>query len=233
MNRHRMLLLCLTVSVLATTSAFAEPPDSGAWPMRWQVNANGVEGVLEFSIRDDGSLTGHLLGADVAGYVAGRHLFVRRTDGDRAEFWEGWLGEGTKLIVAGTISVDQAGQTLTYPWFGIPEEASASTSQTPSTSASPPAAVVPPPAPVPPPATPPPSDDPLSGAWATADGERIEILQTGNALSVTRSDGSSHSGRMTGSSTFVVGLGKGCCSGKLDGPNVIEWSDGVRWRRTN
>ena len=103
MNRHRMLLLCLTVSILAAPPAFADPPDSGEWPTRWQVNANGVEGVLEFSIRYDGSLSGRLLEENVEGYVAGRHLFVRRTDADRAEVWEGWLGQGAKLIVAGTI----------------------------------------------------------------------------------------------------------------------------------
>lgn len=230
MNRHRTLLLCLTVSILATLPAFADPPDSGVWPTRWQVNANGVEGVMEFSIRDDGSLTGSLLDENVEGYVAGRHLFVLRTDADRAEVWEGWLGQGTKLIVAGTISVNQAGQTLIYPWFATPDEA---TVPSPPASPTPPPAVVPPPAATPSPVAPPPSDGSLSGAWATANGERIEIVQTGNVLSVTRSDGSSHSGRMTGSDAFVVGLGKGCCSGKLDGPNVIEWSDGARWRRTN
>ena len=236
MNRRRTMLLCLAVSILATYPGFADAAGPADWPTRWQVNADGVEGILEFSIRDDGSLIGRLLDAEFEGYVAGRHLFLHRTGAERVEVWEGWVGQGDKPIVAGTISVETAGETVISPWFGMPAEASSPSPTSPVVPppvAEPPSAAAPTPAAVPPPVPPPPSDGSLSGTWATAGGERIEIVQTGNVLSVTRSDGSSHSGRITGSSTFVVGLGKGCCSGTLDGPNVIEWSDGARWRRTN
>jgi len=52
-------------------------------------------------------------------------------------------------------------------------------------------------------------------------------------LTIVLADGSSHPGRMTGGSSLVVGLRQGCCNGKLEGPDLIVWSDGARWRRTN
>jgi hypothetical protein len=244
MNRRPKLALGLSVSMLATVLAFTDAAASNAWPRRWQVNGNGITGVLEFEFREDGSLIGRLLDEYVEGYVSGRRLVIRRSTDDREEVWEGWLGEprlgaaragnsGSNLIVAGTISVDEAGQTRVYPWFGTPEGASSAPASSPSPASSPASSS----SPTPRPAAealatmPPPADGPLSGTWTSVTGERLEIAQDGNRLTVTRSDGSSHSGRMTGSSTLVVGLRTGCCNGELDGPNAIVWSDGVRWHR--
>ena len=64
-------------------------------------------------------------------------------------------------------------------------------------------------------------------------GERMEIGQDGNRLTVITADGSLHSGRVTGESSLVVGLRKGCCNGKLESPDVIVWNDGARWQRTD
>jgi hypothetical protein len=232
MDRRRVLFLCLSFSVLAAQLVVVAAP-TGEWPTRWQVNANGVSGVLELSFREDGSLIGRLLDEYVEGYVAGRHLFIRRTADDRTEVWEGWLGSSPDLIVAGTISVDEAGETTVYPWFGTPEGAAELSSSDPLPSPVPPPAVASPapsaPAPVPSSS----SDGALSGNWVTSGGERVQVVQTGNRLTVTLADGSSHDGRMTGSSTLVVGLGHGCCNGTLDDPNSITWSDGARWRRAN
>jgi hypothetical protein len=239
MNRRPLLALGLSLSILAATPAVTATPAPGEWPTRWQVNGNGATGVLELSIRGDGSLIGRLLDEPIEGYVSGRHLFIRRTVGERAEIWEGWLGKprsddppaGSNLIVAGTISVDEAGRTLVYPWFGTPEPPAArvSVAETPPASS--------PPAPIAVPDTAsmasPPSGGPLSGTWTSVGGEQFEIVQDGKRLTVTRSDGSLHAGRMTGASSFVVGLRKGCCNGEFDGPDVIVWNDGVRWRRAD
>ena len=32
---------------------------------------------------------------------------------------------------------------------------------------------------------------------------------------------------------LIVGLRKGCCNGTLESPDVIVWSDGARWERTD
>jgi hypothetical protein len=129
MKRQRFSVVALSVTLFAASVAPASAASSVEWPTRWQVNANGVTGVLEFTIEEDGSLIGRLLDGYVEGYVSGRHLFVRRTSTDRAEVWEGWLGKPrpgeamleSSLILAGTISVDEAGKTVVYPWFGRPE----------------------------------------------------------------------------------------------------------------
>jgi hypothetical protein len=210
----------------------AEPRE---WPTRWNVNGNGATGHLEFSIRDDGSLEGRLLGQSIEGYVSGRHLFMRRVIDDRTEVWEGWLGrpgprrspdgEASSNLIAGTISVDEAGRTLVYPWFATPDSGSPTSSPAESP-------IIVAPAPTAAAGSEKPDGGPLSGFWSAAEG-RVEIIQDGNRLTVILPDAAERSGRMTGVDTLVVGLRKGCCNGNLDGPDVIIWSDGARWRRTD
>jgi len=72
----------------------------------------------------------------------------------------------------------------------------------------------------------------LSGIWITSDG-RSEIFQQGRRLSIVLPDGTRHAGRFTGPDVVVVGLRKGCCKGDLQGPNMIQWSDGAVWQRAD
>jgi hypothetical protein len=186
---------------------------------------------LEFDVDAKGALTGQLLGEPVEGFISGRRIVIRRSADGQAELWEGWLARPSEAdrIVAGTISVTNAGQTQVYPWFGtIGTAVSAPSSIAPSMPVAPVAAA------------PPPDSDPrqssgggVSGAWSADGDDRVEIDLQGNQLTVTLADGSAASGRMTGPSSFVVGLGKGCCSGTLETPDVIVWSDGARWRRAD
>jgi hypothetical protein len=240
MNRRSMMVFGLSVALLVPPPAFAGNAPSGDWPTRWQVNGNGETGVLEFSIGENGALSGRLLNRPVAGYVSGRHLILRRSFDERTEVWDGWLGQpreaadiedaaSSQTIVAGTISVSEAGQTQVYPWFGTSQSLSSG-----SASSSPAAAVlaVTPPAAFDSPAAGTPDAGPLSGFWSGTEG-RFEVVQDGNRLTVILPDESSRSGRMTGTDSLVVGLRKGCCNGKLDGPDVIVWSDGARWQRSD
>jgi len=250
MDRQSLLVLGISLSLLAATAAPVVAADSGAWPTRWTVNGNGVIGALEITIGDDGSLSGRLLDQEIEGYISGRHLLVRRTLEDRVEVWDGWLGQppsggtgeetaGSNLILAGTITVDAADGTKVYPWFGRPDAAAAATSATPA-SVAPDAAAAPVPAPTPaaaptPSPAPPPAEraaGPLTGFWSSLQGS-IEIVQDGNQLTAILPDGSSRSGRMTGDDTLVVGLRKGCCNGHLEESDVIVWSDGSRWKRSD
>ena len=190
-----------------------------AWPTRWQVNGNGESGAMDLTVDDSGVATGLLFGESIDGFVNGRHLVIRRDAGGRVELWEGWLSSedsGENQFLAGSISITENGETRVYPWYGTL------------------AAIDPP---VPPPvveetaATG--AGGPLSGIWQTLTGERIEIGQDGKRLTVTTSDGASHSGRVTGEASLVVGLRKGCCNGTLESPDVIVLSDGARWERTD
>jgi hypothetical protein len=224
--------LCSLVLGLGVVVAVTAADD---WPTRWKVNGNGETGTLELTIDDEGVVTGQLFGQPVEGWVSGRHLVMRRDAGGGTEMWEGWLsgdGTGSAPIVAGTISVSKNGGSQVYPWFGTLESTAAA-----------PVVVAPAEAPssAPPVAESPegstavtePAGGPLAGTWVSLTGERIVIEQDGQRLTVTMPDGSSHSGRVTGDASLVVGLRKGCCNGKLDSPDIIIWSDGVRWDRTD
>jgi hypothetical protein len=226
MKRRLILALGLLPSILVVLCGTVRVSASDEWPTRWQVNGNGEKGTLEFTVDDGGALVGRLLDEHVEGFVSGRHLVIRRSADGRVELWEGWLaGEtaGANLIVAGSISVNEDGETSVYPWFGTPGASEGP--ETPITvpaSASAPSATS---AKV--------AGAPLSGTWVTLTGQRMEIGQDGNQLTVISPDGSSHSGRVTGESSLVVGLRKGCCNGTLESPDVIVWSDGSRWQRAD
>jgi len=225
--------LCSIVVVFSATAVDSAAVD---WPTRWQVNGNGESGALEITVEGSGDVTGRLFDEPVEALVSGRHLVIHRDTGGRTEIWEGWLSVekiGSQRIVAGTISVDEDGETRVYPWYGTPAVTdppapppvvAAPASPGPSTSPAPekPAETVPTAA-----------GGPLSGTWLTMMGERMEIGQDGKRLTVKAPDGSSHSGRVTGAASLVVGLRQGCCNGTLESPDVIVWSDGARWERTD
>lgn len=240
-HRPRLTLgsLFLMSTILAAASGASETVE---WPTRWMVNGNGVTGILEFTVDREGRLAGSLLDAPVEGFVSGRHLLIRRSANGRLEVWEGWLAapraeeqpatsDGSDRFVAGTYTIAGSGLTTVHPWYGRPETNEAA-ADSPATA---PPSVVHAPSPVedvsPAPSTA--STGPLSGAWTSITGERAEIVQEGKSLTVVLADGSSHSGRMTSESGLVVGLRQGCCNGKLEGPNVIVWSDGARWQRAD
>jgi hypothetical protein len=177
-----------------------------------------------------------MLDVSVEGFVTGRRLVIRRQAGGRSEVWEGWLSQekaGEARILAGSISIDDGGQTRIYPWFGTLESVETDAPSTATRDGSDPvpsetgATVLVPESTD----TAADSGGPLSGVWISSTGERVTVGQDGNRLTVVSSDGASHSGRMTGAASLVVGLRKGCCSGTLESPDVIQWSDGARWER--
>lgn len=208
------------------------------WPAVWRVNGNGETGSLELSLRHGGTLEGRLLNDPVKGFVVGRRLLLRRETKGGLEVWEGWLSEPRPggepgWILAGTFSVTAGGETRVYPWYatpateGPPDAGSAApapgidetaTSAGTTTESALEAAA-------------PRGDGGLSGTWTSLTGDRFVVRQDGQDLTVILADGSSRAGRMTGSSTLVVGLRQGCCNGKLEGANTIVWSDGARWLR--
>jgi hypothetical protein len=209
--------LCSIVVVVGVTFSVSAAEE---WPTHWQVSGNGETGALQLTIDDSGGVTGQLFEVPVDGFISGRHLVIRRDAGQRTEVWEGWLsGAGTRSspIVAGTISFDENGVSQVYPWYGTLEVTEAVV--TPESADPAPTATAP--------------LGPLSGTWVSLTGERMEIGQDDKRLTVTMPDGSSHSGRVTGDSSLVVGLRKGCCSGNLESPDIIVWSDGTRWERTD
>jgi hypothetical protein len=58
------------------------------------------------------------------------------------------------------------------------------------------------------------------------------IQQEGRRLDLVDSLGTPRSGRMTGPTTFVIGLRTACCRGELAGFDLIKWEDGTFWKRT-
>lgn len=238
MNRRRILMTGFLCSIVVSIAAITLESAAIDWPPRWQVIGNGESGVLDITVEDSGVVTARLFEESVEVLVSGRHLVIHRDTGRRTEIWEGWLSvekAGSQRIVAGTISVDEDGQTRIFPWYGTPVV---------TDSPSPPPVVAAPASPEPTTltaqeqpaeaeATATVTGGPLSGTWVTMLGERMEIGQDGKKLTVKTPDGSSHSGRMTGAASLVVGLRKGCCSGTLESLDVIAWSDGARWERTD
>lgn len=234
--------LCSIAVALGVLGAVSAADD---WPTRWDVNGNGETGTLEFTVDDEGLVTGRLFGESIEGFANGRQIVIRRDAGDRTELWEGWLSSvapDSSRIVAGSISAQEDGATRVYPWFGTQVATAESEALAPADPpASPPPVAVPAPTDAPAPsATEKPSESaatpaggPLAGIWTSLTGERMEIGQDGNRLTVITADGSSHSGRVTGESSLVIGLRKGCCNGRLESPDVIVWSDGARWQRTD
>jgi hypothetical protein len=234
MKRRRILMPVIVCSIVLLISASAGASAAADWPTRWQVNGNGESGALELAVEDSGVLTGRLFEEPVEVLVSGRHLVIHRDTGGRTEIWDGWLSAektGSQRIVAGTISVAEGGETRVYPWYGTP--AVTDPPALPPVVAAPASPGPPtPPAPETPAETVATSDGgPLSGTWQTPTGERMEIGQDGKQLTVKTPDGVSHSGRVTGAASLVVGLRKGCCNGTLEIPDVIVWSDGARWER--
>jgi hypothetical protein len=218
-------VVLVSLAVLSGTLTASAGADLEGWPHVWDVNGNGESGKLELSLHDDGTLRGRLLDERAEGFLAGRHLLLRRFTKGGVEVWEGWLAGGTWLL-AGTFSISRGGATHVYPWYATAENAGPT--HAPSPSPEPDGAATRPADPVPPA---PAGAGRLAGTWTSLTGERFEIRHDGQELTVTLADGTSRAGRMTGSSTLVVGLREGCCNGKLEDTDTIVWSDGARWLR--
>lgn len=241
-----MRVLAIAVGLLAAGvgSAAAE-----TWPGTWTVVAEGRELRLELAVDDAGRASGSLGGSPVEGFAVGSRLVMTCTAGGRVEVWSGLRGAGPEGVpfLAGT--VDRDGELI--PWYGVPENRSPPADAAPPTvlarelQPTPvPAAPTPAPARVPPPtaAPSPPAevDRPeelatvggltLEGRWSTPTGE-VAIRQDGRRLEVVGAAGGVKSGRMTGETTFVVGMRIGCCRGELTGPGMIRWEDGTVWLR--
>lgn len=107
---------------LFCTPVLASPPEDLDLPKRWQVQADGWSGTLELRVEPSGGVSGTLQDQTVSGFLAGRHLVLRRTMGDRDEVWEGWLSEDSRssqLFVAGSVTVGDGGPV--HPWYAVPE----------------------------------------------------------------------------------------------------------------
>jgi len=72
----------------------------------------------------------------------------------------------------------------------------------------------------------------FAGNWQGPDG-LYRIEQEGSRITVYRPNGESVGGRQIDIESLMVGLRVGCCRGELSATGVIEWQDGIVWRRAN
>jgi hypothetical protein len=213
-------------------------------PARWQVRTDGWSGTLELTVEPSGRAVGTLQDQAVTGFLAGRRLVLHRTVGDRTEVWDGWLPEdsvSSGFFLAGSVTVGDRSGGRVHPWFAVPEAGGLAAASPAAPAARTPGAAAPadsPPArasgggvPAAPTATAGSGWD-LSGTWVCSEGQ-AQIIQQGRGLEVILPGGSQHSGRFTAMDTVVVGLRRGCCKGKIQGPHLIQWSDGAIWQRAN
>jgi len=219
------------------------------WPAAWTVVADGQELRLELTVDAAGKVTGTLGPEPVEGFLAGDRLVVTRRAADGMEVWSGLRGAGPdgSAFLAGT--VDRDGELR--PWYGVPDHGTASVDPASRSVVAPPEPPVPAePSPAPvrsplptaapsPPAAEGRSEKPptvgdltLDGPWSTPTGT-VTIRQDGRRLEVIDAAGGVSGGRMTGETTFVVGLRVGCCRGELTGPGMIRWEDGTVWLRAD
>jgi len=219
------------------------------WPAAWTVVTDGQELRLELTVDGAGKVTGTLGQESVEGFLAGDRLVVTRPAADGMEIWSGLRGAGPDgaAFLAGT--VDRDGELR--PWYGVPDHGTASVdpaSRTVVMQTEPPVPAEVSPAPVrtplpiaapSPPAAEERSEKPstggdltLDGPWSTPTGTAT-IRQDGRRLEVVDAAGGVTDGRMTGETTFVVGLRVGCCRGELTGPGMIRWEDGTVWLRVD
>jgi len=113
---------CWLSLILLCSSTLVSPLEADVLPTRWQVQADGWSGTLELSVEPSGAISGTLQDQTVTGFLAGRRLVLRRTIGDRAEVWEGWLAEDPEvsmLFIAGSVTIGDDGSL--HPWYAVPE----------------------------------------------------------------------------------------------------------------
>ena len=109
-------LLIPVILATATLGTAIEPA------YRWQVDANGAEGLLELSPGPGGQISGALLGVPVEGWLVGRRLVLSREGSQGRETWEAWLASpenpaGDDLpTLAGAFF--RPGEDGPLPWFG-------------------------------------------------------------------------------------------------------------------
>ena len=245
----------MKVSLVAVVlwAASTVPAAAGDWPASWRAVADGRALTMEIAVEASGEVHGTLDGAPVDGLVAGDRLLLTRTDAGRTEVWSALRGTapGGESFLSGT--VDSGG--VVSPWYALPTAGAAEAvpiepapQRFPAPEPTPdPAAeavatpllrtptVAPTRTPVAVPERRPPVPDrqdqlSLGGRWSTPTGE-VTIFQEGSRLEVVDPSGEAKSGRMTGETSFVVGLRVGCCRGELTGPGMIRWEDDTVWVR--
>jgi hypothetical protein len=221
----------LVLSVMLSLAGAATAASEVDLPSHWSIHAGGPPGALDLVVEPSGEVSGQLLGQPVRGFIAGRHLVLHRSTGTRLEVWDGWLASGPDRFIAGTITVHDGDATSIQPWYGRSEEGPEPEVE-PDDSAGEAGGL-----PLSPAeggeargAAPGAGRWDLSGLWNTSGG-RAEISQDGRTLTVVLPDGTRQRGRFTAADTIVVGIRKGCCKGKVQGPDLISWSDGAVWRR--
>jgi hypothetical protein len=242
----RAAVACCLALPLLCYPALASQDEGVDLPARWQVQADGWTGTLTLNVDASGRVSGTLGDRPVTGFLSGRHLLFHRTGGGHEEVWQGWLPEGSAppaLFVAGSVTVGGSEGERVHPWYAVPEHPAAAGDPTVLTQeegadpeppggaeSSPPEPSLADPVVISPSAAPWDGPD-ISGAWLSPDGP-VEILQQGRSLTVVLPGGTRHGGRFTATDTLVAGLAKGCCKGKLQRPDLIAWSDGSVWRRS-
>jgi hypothetical protein len=125
----------LVLGALAVTAAvglvgrclggFSLGKEPEAQDYEWNINGNGFEGVLKYTVIDhrvSGSLTGGPWGREeytsIEGYQVGRNLVFYRCESN--QIWTGWIWETSYggrqgPSVAGTFSHEGENS---YPWYG-------------------------------------------------------------------------------------------------------------------
>ncbi len=220
-----LLVLAAALFDVATTAA-------SELPGQWQVTGDGLEGQLLVLDETQGRIEATLLARPAVGLRIGAVVVFQREVDGVAELWQGRLGHRPDglAFLSGTIS---SGSAVT-PFFAVEIPRLAAPHPTPSTIGHEGT-----PAPTPEPVSAPvvplvPAPQPVwsgfEGPWSTPDGA-VMVVRDGSSIEVTMPDGSACEGRMTGDTTFVVGLRVACCRGELEGPDTIRWSDTTVWRR--
>lgn len=238
----------LAAAILWATTGFAGEP----WMSRWTVVADGQQGEMHLVIEATGRTTGTVIGLPAEGFVAGDHLVLNRRTETGVEIWNGLRGRtgpGGSVFLAGT--VERGG--VATPWYATSSPADVTADgavaapqelaetgpkvDAPAVAATgvaedeQPIEVVAP-------ADPSRIDQrageaspvSLAGTWETPAGV-IVVQQDGRRLEVVDALGTPRSGRMTGPTTFVIGLRPACCRGELAGLDLIKWEDGTFWKR--
>lgn len=227
--RRRWLLAVILAAGLPAAAADVELPH------RWQVRTAGTTGTLEVHVTGDGRLDATLLGAPAEGLLTGDVLVLRRRLGTDVELWQARIGRPADgpAFLAGSVT-DGARVSPFYAVATADEPSAvatpvnageAPTAQPPTTAAAP---AIPTPRPVP--AAEARAWTGFDGPWRAPTGV-VDVSRDGRSVEVVMPDGTVHQGRMTGDTTFVVGLGVACCKGELEGPDTVRWENGEVWRR--
>lgn len=222
----------IALSVLAAALFAVATTAASDLPRQWQLTADGLEGELRVLDETQGRIEATVLARPAVGFRAGAVVVLLRQIDGAAELWQGRLGHRPDglAFLSGTISSGSA----VAPFFAVEMPGLAAPRPTPSkashegTPAPTPGPVSAPVVPLVP--TPQPVWSGFEGPWSTPDGA-VMVVRDGSSIEVTMPDNSVCEGRMTGDTTFVVGLRVACCRGELEGPDTIRWCDTTVWKR--